>query len=189
MDKDVLEIRIHGRGGQGGKTAAQFIAESAMDEDKHVQAFPEYGPERSGAPVTAYARISDEHIRLFQPVHNPDIVLVIDPTLIGPIDVIEGMDSDGILIVNTNKSASEINKQIGFDGKVYTVDATKISIDATGVNKPNLPILGALIKVTGAISMESLEGKTRQKFTKKIGEEKTQKTVDAMKRAYDEVSE
>ena len=190
MDKDVLEIRIHGRGGQGGKTAAQFIAESAMDEDKHVQAFPEYGPERSGAPVTAYARISDEHIRLFQPVHNPDIVLVIDPTLIGPINVTEGMSDDGILIVNTNKSSDDIRKMVGdFAGKIYTVDATKISIDATGVNKPNLPILGALIKVTGAISMDSLEGKTRQKFTKKLGEEKTQKTVDAMKRAHDEVKE
>jgi pyruvate ferredoxin oxidoreductase gamma subunit len=89
--------------------------------------------------------------------------------------------------VNTSKPAEEINKQLGFDGKVYTVDATKISIDATGVNKPNLPILGALVKISGAISMDSLEGKTRQKFTKKLGEEKTQATVDAMKRAYDEV--
>ena len=187
MAKDVLEIRIHGRGGQGGKTAAQFIAESAMDEEKFVQAFPEYGPERSGAPVTAYARISDEKLRLYQPVHNPDIVLVIDPTLIGPIDVTEGMTKEGIVIVNTAKSSDVIKKQLGFEGKVYCVDATKISIDATGVNKPNLPILGALVKISGAVSMKSLEGKTRQKFTKKIGEEKTQATVDAMTRAFNEV--
>ncbi len=187
MAKDVLEIRIHGRGGQGGKTAAQFIAESGVDEGKHVQAFPEYGPERSGAPVTAYARISDEHIRLYQPVHNPDIVLVIDPTLIGPIDVAEGMTEDGALIVNTPKSPEEIRKMTGFDGEIHTVDATKIAIDATGMNKPNVPILGAMIKVAGAIKLDSVEGKIRQKFTKKLGEEKTQATVDAIKRAHDEV--
>jgi len=189
MTKNVLEIRIHGRGGQGGKTAAQFIAESGMDEGKFVQAFPEYGPERSGAPVTAYARLSDEHIHLYQPVHNPDIVLVIDETLIDPIDVTEGMTNEGMLIVNTPKSADEIRKQTCFDGKVYTVDATKISIDATGVNKPNVPILGAMIKVAGGIKLDSVEGKIRHKFTKKLGEEKTQATVDAIKRAYDEVKD
>jgi pyruvate ferredoxin oxidoreductase gamma subunit len=187
MTEDVFEVRIHGRGGQGGKTAAQFIAESGMDEGKFVQAFPEYGPERSGAPVTAYARISDGKIRLYQPVQNPDIVLVIDPTLIGPIDVTAGMGEKGVLIVNTPKSADEIRKMTDFDGKIYTVDATKISIDATGVNKPNVPILGAMIKATGIIKLESVEGKIRQKFGKKLGEEKTQATVDAIKRAHDEV--
>ena len=158
-----------------------------MDEGKFVQAFPEYGPERSGAPVTAYARISDEKIRLYQPVHHPDIVLVIDETLIGPIDVKEGMDKDGILIVNTPKSADEMRKLTCFDGKVYTVDATKISIDATGVNKPNVPILGAMIKATGVIKLESVENKIKQKFLKKLGEEKTQATIDAIVRAHDEV--
>ncbi len=187
MDKGIFEVRIHGRGGQGGKTAAQFIAESAMDEDKFVQAFPEYGPERSGAPVTAYARISDEKIRLYQPVRNPDVVLVIDPTLIGPISVSDGMDENGILIINSPKSPDEMKKETGFKGKVYTVDATKISLEATGANKPNLPILGALVKATGIISIEALEEKTRQKFEKKLGKEKTQATVDAIKSAYDGV--
>ncbi len=187
MEKGVLEIRIHGRGGQGGKTAAQFIAEAGMDEGKYIQAFPEYGPERSGAPVTAYARISNERISLYQPVYHPDIVLVIDPTLIGQVDVVEGMNKDGILIVNTNKSPEEIKKLTGFGGKIYTVDATRIAIEATGANKPNVPILGAMIKVTGAISLESVENKIRQKFLKKLGEEKTEATVKAIRRAYEEV--
>ena len=187
MAESVLEIRIHGRGGQGGKTAAQFIAEAGVDEGKFVQAFPEYGPERSGAPVTAYARISNKRIRLYQPVHNPDIVLVIDPTLIGPIDVTEGMKDDGILIVNTPKSPEEIRKQTKFNGRIYTVDATKISMDATGTNKPNVPMLGAMIRVTGVIKLDSIENKIRHKFTKKLGEERTQATVDAIKRAYKEV--
>lgn len=187
MTTDIYEVRIHGRGGQGGKTAAQFIAEAGMDEGKFVQAFPEYGPERSGAPVTAYARISDEKIRLYQPVHHPDIVLVIDSTLIGPIDVTEGMTKEGILIVNTSKTPEEIKKQIDFEGKVYTVDATKIAIDATGANKPNVPILGAMIKVTGVIKLDSVEEKIKHKFLKKLGEEKTQATIDAIVRAHDEV--
>jgi len=187
MAKDVFEIRIHGRGGQGGKTAAQFIAESGMDEGKYVQAFPEYGPERTGAPVTAYARISDQKIRLYQPVNNPDIVLVIDPTLLCAIDVTEGMTKDSILIVNTPKSPEEIKKLLGFNGRVYTVDATKISIEATGLNKPNVPILGAMIKEAGVIKIESVENKIRQKFLKKLGEEKTNATINAIKRSYNEV--
>ena len=188
MTNEIFEVRIHGRGGQGGKTAAQFIAESGMDEGKFVQAFPEYGPERSGAPVTAYARISDEKIRLYQPVHHPDIVLVIDETLIGPIDVTEGMTEKGILVVNTSKTPAEIRKQTCFNGKVFTVDATKISIDATGVNKPNVPILGAMIKAAPVIKIESVENKIKQKFLKKLGEEKTQATVNAIRRSYDEVT-
>jgi pyruvate ferredoxin oxidoreductase gamma subunit len=189
MAKEVFEVRIHGRGGQGGKTAAQFIAESGMDEGKYVQAFPEYGPERSGAPVTAYARISDEKIRLYQPVHNPDIVLVIDETLLCSIDAGEGADKDSILIVNTPRKAKDVAEETRFPGKVYTVDATKISIDATGVNKPNVPILGAMIKARDIIKIEGVENKIKQKFLKKLGEEKTQATINAIRRAYDEVSE
>lgn len=186
MAKDIFEVRIHGRGGQGGKTAAQFIAESGMDEGKFVQAFPEYGPERTGAPVTAYARISDEKIRLYQPVNHPDVVLVIDPTLLCSINTAEGADKDSVLVVNTNKSPAAIKEETGFPGKVFTVDATKISIEATGVNKPNVPILGAMIKASPVIPVESIENKIKQKFLKKLGEEKTQATINAIRRAYDE---
>lgn len=187
MTKEVFEVRIHGRGGQGGKTAAQFIAESGMDLGKYVQAFPEYGPERTGAPVTAYARISDNKIRLYQPVNHPDVILVIDSTLLCATDVTEGATKDSVLVVNTTKSPEELKRDLGFEGKVYTVDATKISIEATGANKPNIPILGAMIKASPVISLESVEGKIRQKFLKKLGEEKTNATINAIKRSYNEV--
>lgn len=186
MGKEILEIRIHGRGGQGGKTAAQFIAESGMDEGKYVQAFPEYGPERTGAPVTAYARISDEKIRLYQPVQHPDIVLVIDPTLLCATDVTEGMTKDSVLIVNTPKPPQELKKELGVEGRVITVDATKISIEATGANKPNIPVLGAMTKATDAVKIESIENKIKQKFLKKLGEEKTNATINAIRRSRDE---
>lgn len=189
MGKDVFEIRIHGRGGQGGKTAAQFIAESGMDEGKFVQAFPEYGPERTGAPVTAYARISDAKIRLYQPVHNPDVVLVIDPTLLCATDVTEGMTKDSVLVVNTPKDPAELKKELGFEGKVITVDATKIAIEATGANKPNIPVLGAMTRASDRIKIESIENKIRQKFLKKLGEEKTNATLKAIQRSRDEAKE
>jgi pyruvate ferredoxin oxidoreductase gamma subunit len=186
MAKEIFEIRIHGRGGQGGKTAAQFIAESGMDAGKYVQAFPEYGPERTGAPVTAYARISDQKIRLYQPVHHPDVVLVIDSTLLCATDVTEGMTKDSILVVNSPKAPEELKRELGVEGKVYTVDGTKISIEATGANKPNIPMLGAMIKAAPVISLESVENKIKQKFLKKLGEEKTNAMINAIKRSYSE---
>lgn len=189
MAKDVFEVRIHGRGGQGGKTAAQFIAESGMDEGKYVQAFPEYGPERTGAPVTAYARISDQKIRLYQPVNHPDVVLVIDPTLLCATDVTEGMTKDSVLVVNTPKQPEELRKELGFEGKIITVDATKISIEATGANKPNIPVLGAMTRATDAVKIESIENKIKQKFLKKLGEEKTSATIKAIQRSRDEAKE
>jgi pyruvate ferredoxin oxidoreductase gamma subunit len=186
MTKDIFEVRIHGRGGQGGKTAAQFIAEAGIDEGKYVQAFPEYGPERTGAPVTAYARISDHKIRLYQPVHNPDVVLVIDPTLLCATDVTSGLTKDSVLIINSPKSPGEVKKELGVEGRVITVDATRISIEATGANKPNIPVLGAMMRATDSIKIESIENKIRQKFLKKLGEEKTNATIKAIRRSYEE---
>jgi len=183
-----VEVRIHGRGGQGGKTAAQFIAEAAMENGKQIQAFPDYGPERTGAPVNAYVRIADEKIRKYQPVRNPDIILVIDPTLAKVIDVTSGATKDSILIVNSPKTPEEIKKELKFIGEVHTVDATKISIDAVGANRPNTPILGAFAKVTGVIPLEEIEKRIKAKFLKKIGEEKTQANIDAIKKAYEEVT-
>jgi len=184
--KDVFEVRIHGRGGQGGKTAAQFIAEAAMGKGKEIQAFPEYGPERTGAPVNAYVRIADKKIRVYHSVKNPDAVLVIDPTLMEIMDVTAGLGEDGVLIVNTNKAPGQIREQTGFKGKIYTVDATKISIDATGVNKPNVPIIGALIKATEVIPVDSVTDVIKAKFLKKLGEEKTKATMDQVTQAYNQ---
>ncbi|MCD6496641.1 MAG: 2-oxoacid:acceptor oxidoreductase family protein [Candidatus Aenigmarchaeota archaeon] len=189
MGKDMIEIRIHGRGGQGAKSASQLIVEAAMDQGRQIQAFPEYGPERTGAPMKTYARISDKPIETYEPVLEPDIVLVIDPTLIGQVDVTNGMKGDGILIVNTTESSSEIKKKTGFTGKVYTVDATGISIGLLGRNLPNTPVIGALIKVTGVIDIKYVEKRVEGMFLKKIGREKTQANIDAIKKAYEEVKE
>lgn len=183
--KDILEIRIHGRGGQGAKTASQFIAEAALDKGKHIQSFPEYGPERAGAPMKAYNRISDKPITTYAPVVNPDVVMVIDPTLIGAVDVVEGLTKNGILIVNTNETPDGIRKKAGFKGKIYCVDATKISIETVGRNLPNTPMLGALVKATGVIEIDAITDSIKKKFLKKLGEELTNKTIEGVKRAYD----
>ncbi|MBU0629031.1 MAG: 2-oxoacid:acceptor oxidoreductase family protein [Nanoarchaeota archaeon] len=188
MEKGLLEIRIHGRGGQGAKTASQFIAESALGEGKHIQSFPEYGPERAGAPMKAYARISDKAISNYAPVISPDVVMVIDPTLMVSIDVTEGMSDKGILIVNTPKSADDIRKELkNYKGKLYTVDATKISIDTVGKNLPNTPMLGAFVKLTNAIPLDAVKKSCKDKFLKKLGEEKTNATINGIDMAYEAV--
>lgn len=185
-NKDTFDIVIMGRGGQGAKTAAQFIAEAAMDKGKNIQSFPEYGPERTGAPMRSFARISDKPIKTYAPVVEPDIVIVIDPTLVSKT-VVEGLGKKGILLVNTNENSSAIKKKTGFQGRIYTVDATKIALDTVGKNLPNTPMLGALLKATNIIELNSLNDKVKEKFLNKIGEEKTQATIDAIKKAYDEV--
>ena len=184
---DIVEIRIHGRGGQGAKSASQLIVEAAMHHGKQVQAFPEYGPERSGAPMVTYARISDRKITTYEPVLRPDIVMVIDPTLIEQIDVTKGMKASSILIVNSQKEPSEIVKETGFKGKTFTVDATGISIKHVGRNLPNTPMLGALIKVTGVIDMAHLVKRVQDMFLKKIGSERTQANIEAVKDAFEQV--
>jgi len=184
----LLEIRWHGRGGQGAKTAAQFLAEAALDLGKSIQSFPEYGPERAGAPVRAYNRISDEKINIHSSVTNPEIVVVIDPTLLETIDVADGLGDDGILVVNTSNSIESVREKTKFKkGKVVTCDATKISLETLGVPIPNTPMLGALLKVKAIVPVEALEKEVKNKFLKKIGEEKTNANIEAIKRAYKEV--
>ncbi|MFH2027778.1 MAG: 2-oxoacid:acceptor oxidoreductase family protein [Nanoarchaeota archaeon] len=185
--KDIFEIRIHGRGGQGAKTASHFIAEAALDEGKYIQAFPEYGPERAGAPIKAYTRISDKPIVQYAPVVHPDLVMVIDPTLLDTIDVTEGLTEQGILIVNTPKSSEDIKQKTKFKGKTYTIDATKISIDTVGKNLPNTPMLGAFVKITQKIPLEAVKNSIKDKFLKKIGEEKTNATIKGVELAYEQL--
>jgi len=186
-DKNLFEIVIVGRGGQGAKTASQFIAEAALGEDKHIQAFPEYGPERAGAPMKAYTRISDKQITTYAPVVNPDVVIVIDPTLVKSANVTEGLTEDGILLVNSTKSVEEIRKETGFKGKVYTVDATKIAIDTVGRNLPNTPMLGAFVKLTNVIPLDAIKDSIKHKFLKKLGEEKTSATIRGVEMAYEAI--
>ncbi|MFH1868704.1 MAG: 2-oxoacid:acceptor oxidoreductase family protein [Candidatus Omnitrophota bacterium] len=183
----MIEVRWHGRGGQGAKTASQFLAEAALDAGKYIQAFPEYGPERAGAPIKAFTRIDDAPMTIHCSVTNPEAVVVIDPTLLETIDVTEGLGEDGVLLVNSPDDPKVIREKLKFNkGKVATVDATKISLETLGIPMPNTPMLGALIKVTPLVTLEALIGKIRDKFLKKIGEEKTNANIEGIKRAYEE---
>ena len=184
----MIEVRWHGRGGQGAKTASQFLGEAALDTGKYIQSFPEYGPERAGAPMKAFNRISEKTITIHSSVTNPDIVVVIDPTLIGTIDVTEGLDDNGILLVNTDKSPEDIRKATNFKkGKVGTVDATKIALETLKLPMPNMPMLGALLKANSLVTIDQLSERVKGKFLKKIGEQKTNANIEGIKRAYNEV--
>ena len=184
----MVEVCWHGRGGQGAKTASQFLGEAALDIGKYIQAFPEYGPERAGAPMKAYTRISDEPIYVHSSVKNPDVVIIIDPTLLGVVDVIEGLKDDGILLVNTDKSPADIRKETGFKhGKVGTVDATKIALETLKIPMPNMPMLGAFLKVNSIVSIDEVSDIVKAKFIKKLGEEKTKANIEGIKRAYSEL--
>jgi pyruvate ferredoxin oxidoreductase gamma subunit len=183
----MIEVRWHGRGGQGAKTAAQLLAEAAMEAGKYIQAFPEYGPERAGAPIRAYTRISSEPINLHCGAANPEYAVVIDPTLLGP-QVTEGLGKEGILLVNTEATAESVRKLTGFqEGKVATVDATKISLATLGAPMPNMPMLGALLKIAPLADLDTLCVTIKKKFSSKIGEEKTNANIAGIKRAFQEV--
>ncbi|MFA4991611.1 MAG: 2-oxoacid:acceptor oxidoreductase family protein [Candidatus Omnitrophota bacterium] len=184
----LVEVTWHGRGGQGAKTASQFLGEAALDIGKNIQAFPEYGPERAGAPMRAYTRISDEPIYVHSSVTKPNVVIVIDPTLLGAVEVTEGLADDGVLLVNTDKSIQDIRKEINFTkGRVGVVDATKIALETLKLSMPNMPMLGAFLKVNQIVSVDELVAVVKAKFLKKIGEEKTNANIEGIKRAHNEL--
>ena len=167
-----LEIRWHGRGGQGAKTAALLLADVAFKTGQYVQGFPEYGPERMGAPITAYNRISKDVIRVHSNIYTPDLVVVVDETLLHSVDVTAGLKEEGAIIVNSAKSAEEIKPLLnGYQGKVFTVDARRISVEALGKYFPNSPMLAAAVAVSGVMSQEAflkeMEESYQHKFAKK----------------------
>ena len=187
---EILEIRWHGRGGQGAKTAALLFADAALSLGKYIQAFPEYGPERMGAPVASFNRLSDEPITLHCGITNPKMVLVLDPTLMDTVDVTAGIPEGGTLIVNTKLPPKDIKQQLGCQGiSVYTVDASGISKETIGREIPNTPMLGALIKVSKLLKLSEvladLENKLKKKFASKP--EVIKGNLDAVKRAHEEV--
>ncbi len=168
----MVEVRWHGRGGQGAKTASQLLADAAFMSGKYVQSFPEYGPERSGAPITAYNRISDERCPIHSNIYDPDYVVVVDETLLESVDVASGLKEGGALIVNTSKSPDDIRKEVpSYKGRVCTIDARRISLDCLGAYFPNTPMLAAVVAVSGIIDketfMKDMEGSYRHKFVKK----------------------
>ena len=154
-----LEIRWHGRGGQGAKTAALLLADVAFKTGQYVQGFPEYGPERMGAPITAYNRISREQIRVHSNIYTPDLAVVVDETLLHSVDVTAGLKENGAIIINTAKSREEVLPLLnGYRGSIYTVDGRKISVEALGKNFPNSPMLAAAVAVSGVKKPEVIEG-------------------------------
>lgn len=186
----VFEIRWHGRGGQGAKTACLLFGDAAMATGKYIQAFPEYGPERMGAPVSAFNRLSDEPITIHSGIQEPDTVCVLDPTLIGTANVIEGLAQDGVLVVNTKESPAELRKRLNLKGrKVFTVDASRISKETMGKEITNTPMLGALVRATGILDFESMIKDTEEKLSKKFRDrpEVVKMNVEAIKKAYEEV--
>lgn len=187
--RDVFEVRIHGRAGQGAKTGGQILAYAAFFEKKTVQAFPEYGSERRGAPTVAYTRISDKEIRTHEPILEPDVVIVLDETYIYTLPVTKGLKEDGILIVNTTKSPDDVKKATKFNGKVCTIDATGISLSTVGRDVPNIPTLGALVKVSRILSLDSLKEAIKETFLKKLGENFVNKNIDALVKGYEEVKQ
>jgi len=170
--KDTIEIRWHGRGGQGAKTAALLLADVAFKTGKYVQGFPEYGPERMGAPITAYNRVSADPITIHSNIYYPDFVAVVDDSLLETIDVTHGLKPEGAIIVNTQRSKEEIVALLnGYEGKVVTIDAKDISVKTLGKNFPNSPMLAAVVAVTGVMEREvflkEMEASFKHKFAKK----------------------
>jgi pyruvate ferredoxin oxidoreductase gamma subunit len=165
----LVEIRWHARGGQGAKTAAILLAEAAQAAGQYVQGFPEYGPERMGAPILAFNRLSKEPIRVHGRVESPDIVIVLDPTLIGKVNIAEGFPAHGILLVNTPGTPAEIRAKVVIQGgKVYTVDATGISLKELGKDMPNTPMMGALMAVADILDFEEFLRVTREQMEHKF---------------------
>ncbi|KYH40211.1 MAG: pyruvate synthase [Candidatus Bathyarchaeota archaeon B26-2] len=180
----LVEVRWHGRGGQGIVTVSRLLAQAALIDGKYVQAFPEFGPERAGAPVTGFTRISDEPISIHSRIYNPEIIVLVDPTLLGKVNIVEGLVEGGTIVANTEMGPSEIKEELNVDNaKVYTVDATRIALDILGRPIYNTAMLGALLKVAPLASMDSMVKVVMDRFPGTVGE----KNVAVIKGAYEEV--
>jgi pyruvate ferredoxin oxidoreductase gamma subunit len=186
----LTEIRWHGRGGQGVVTAGELLAETALDTGHYFQAFPDYGPERMGAPIRAFTRLSSDPITIHSQVEEPDVVLVLDPTLLGAVAVTEGLKEDGVLVVNSAMSPAEVREQLDFHaGKVFTVDASHIAIEEMGREITNTPMLGAFAAATGLVTVDALAHEVRDWFGAKLSQHAVDANVRALRRAAEEVEE
>jgi pyruvate ferredoxin oxidoreductase gamma subunit len=180
----LIEIRWHGRGGQGIVSVSRLLADAALSENKHVQSFPEFGPERSGAPVRGFTRISDEPIGIHSQIYNPNIVVVVDPTLIGNSSVTSGLAENGAVIANSERTPQELQKTLAIrNARVYTINARRIALDVLGRPIYNTAMLGALIKVSPITSFESIASVVKSRFPGPLGD----KNVEAVRRAHEEV--
>ena len=183
MTKKIFEVRFHGRGGQGAWTASLLLAQAGLAEEKYIQSFPAFGPERAGAPITAFTRISDEKIQIHSSIYEPDVVVVLDPTLLGP-SVSEGIKKDTILVVNTEKPAKEVLDVLNLkEVETWTVDATSLAMDILGRPITNTAMLGSVVKSTGIVKLDSIVKAVKERFPGKIGEA----NEDLIKKAYEGV--
>ena len=187
---NLIEIRWHGRGGQGAKTASLLLADAAFNTGKYIQGFPEYGPERMGAPITAYNRISDKPITIHSNIYEPDYVVVVDDTLLASVPVTAGLKKEGAIVINTTKSAEDLRGLLkDYEGAVYAIDARKVSEEALGKYFPNTPMLAAIVKVSGVMTdealLEDMKGSFKHKFAKKP--EVIEGNMNALKRSLQEV--
>jgi 2-oxoacid:acceptor oxidoreductase gamma subunit (pyruvate/2-ketoisovalerate family) len=178
---ELLEVRWHGRGGLGAVTSAELLARAAISEGKYAQSFPSFGPERRGAPVIAFLRISDEFIRTRTPIDEPDVVVVLDPGLLHAVDVTSGLKKNSKIIINSRKSPSELKSQFGYKWPVGAVNATMIAKEAIGVPITNTSMIGALLKVTEAVGLDSVIEQLNERFGARA-----KGNIEAMKRAYKE---
>ncbi len=182
-----VEIRWHGRGGQGVVTANELLAGAAIREGKFIKAFPEFGPERMGAPIRAFSRISEEPIKVHSQVYNPDFVVVLDPTLIGHIDLTGGLKEGGAVIANYSEGIDSLKEALGDVGNIHAVNATKIAMEEIGRPLANTAILGAFVKISGIVSIDSVLDELKAKFSLKFPDKVVQKNLNSVKRAYEEV--
>lgn len=188
--QDIVEIRWHGRGGQGAKTAALLLADAAFNTGKYVQGFPEYGPERMGAPITAYNRISTQRSTVHSNIYEPDYVVVVDETLLSAVDVTAGLKKEGAIVINSGKSPDELRPKLrGYSGRVCTIDAGRISTEELGKNFPNTPMLAAIVKVSGVVEPEEfvkdMEASFKHKFASKP--QVIEGNMRALRRSMEEV--
>lgn len=186
---NLVEIRWHARGGQGAKTASTLLAESALSAGKYVQGFPEYGPERMGAPILAFNRIGDEPITIHSNVDNPDVVMVLDPSLIGAVNVAEGLKDGGVIIINSTADPKEFKAKLGTAAAVATVDASGISVATIGRDIPNTPMMGALLKANQFLPFDEFLATLRHDLDRKFHGRQAivEGNLNAIRRAYQEV--
>jgi pyruvate ferredoxin oxidoreductase gamma subunit len=185
---DLIEIRWHGRGGQGVVTAGKLLAETALGTGRFFQAFPDYGPERMGAPIRAFTRLSSRPITVHAQIEHPDVVVVLDPTLLAGVPVVEGLREDGDLVVNTPLSPAAVRAETGLaTGQVFTVDASHIAIDEMGRELTNTPMLGALARATGVFDLDELAEQLRAWFASRIPADAVEANVRALHRAAAEL--
>ena len=181
MDR-LYEIRFHGRGGQGAWTASLLLAQAGLMEGKQIQSFPAFGPERAGAPMTAYTRISEKPIQIHSSVYEPDMVVVLDPTLLGPA-VAEGLKKDSKIVVNTIETAESVKRKLGVKNEVWVVDATGMAMRIMGVNITNTVLLGAVVKASGAVKLDSVLAVVKERFQGKVRDQNLEVVELAFKEA------